>query len=87
MEYREHVAQSISQMVSKSINERLSVLVINEMQRHILPWISGKLDLINTQIRVDVQERLTTSDELLKENIAKVCSNKVSGKTDTFLKI
>lgn len=42
-----------------------------------MPLIGSKLDAIKTQIQSDVAQKITACDQLLRDNIAKMCSNKV----------
>lgn len=53
-------------------------MLLTEMQRHVMPMIAGKLDTIKAQIQADVSHKLSACDQLLRDTIVKVCSNKVS---------
>lgn len=52
-------------------------MLMSEMQRHVMPMIAGKLDTIKAQIQADVSHKLSACDQLLRDTIVKVCSNKV----------
>lgn len=69
---------AINQVFLGQVNERLSVVIINEHQRHILPLIASKMDAIKSQIVNDVGQKLLVCDQLLKDNITKICSSKVN---------
>lgn len=68
---------TINQVCLSQINERLSVIILNEHQRHILPLIASKMDAIKIQIHNDVEQQLLVCDQLLKDNIIKMCTSKV----------
>lgn len=68
---------TINQVFLGQINECLSVIIINEHQRHILPLIASKMDAINSQIHTDVGHKLLALDQCLKESIGKMCTSKV----------
>lgn len=60
------------------ITERFSTILVNEFQRHVMPLIATNLDSIKKQIQSDVAHKITACDQLLKDNIAKMCNNKVT---------
>lgn len=75
-ELRDNIIQSITPLLLNQLTERMSHIFVAELQRHTLPLVASKLDLIKQQIHIDVSEKLSTSDQLLKENIIQVCTSK-----------
>lgn len=56
----------------------LSQILVNEMQKQLLPVVAGKLDGIKGQIQTDIAQKITITDHVIKENIANICKSKVS---------
>lgn len=75
-ELRDSIIQSITPLLLNQLTERMSHIFVAELQRHTLPLVASKLDLIKQQIHIDVSEKLSSSDQLLKENILQVCTSK-----------
>lgn len=57
---------------------QLSNTIINEVQKHVMPIIAGKLEGIKTQIQSDIAQKITVTDHVIKENITNICRNKVN---------
>lgn len=47
------------------------------MQRQVMPMLIAKVDGMQQQIQLDVAQKLTSFEILLKENISQVCKSKV----------
>lgn len=75
---RDVLLNSMAQVIISQISDRLSQIVVSEIQRTMLPLIAGKLDAIKTQIHSEVVQKLTVCDQLMKENISKMCTSKVT---------
>lgn len=60
------------------LTERLAAVLSKDLNRHVIATIGTKLDAIKAQIQSDVAQKLVSSDQLLRENITKACTNKVS---------
>lgn len=73
---RDSIIQSITPLLLNQLTERMSHIFVAELQRHTLPLVASKLDIIKQQIHIDVSEKLSSSDQLLKENIIQVCTSK-----------
>lgn len=86
-EFGDHLVAGVSQLVCNQITDRLGSILLGELQRHILPTIAGSLDSIKTQILIDMDKRLVSNDQLLRETIAKVCSNKVRFKNLLYAQV
>lgn len=57
---------------------QLSNTITNEIQKHVMPIIAGKLEGIKTNIQSDIAQKITITDHVIKENIAHICRSKVS---------
>lgn len=60
------------------LTERLAGVLLKDLNRNVVSTIAGKMDSIKAQMQADVAQKLVSSDQLLRENISKACSNKVS---------
>lgn len=59
------------------LTERLSAVLLKDLNRSVVSTIASKMDSLKAQFQADVAQKLVSSDQLLRENIAKACSNKV----------
>lgn len=69
--------QTVAQVMCGQLTERLAAVLLKDLNRNVVTTIGSKMDSIKAQIQNDVAQKLVSSDQLLRENIAKVCSNKV----------
>lgn len=76
LEFRTHIVQSVTQVVGAQVSERITGLLMAELQQRIVPVIVSRLDQIKHQMQTDVAHKLSVCDQLLRDNIAKACSNK-----------
>lgn len=75
-ELRDTIIHALNQFLFKQFAEKMSEMLILEIQRQVVPVLVTKLDMIKQQIQLDVSQKLTTTDKILKENIAQVCKSK-----------
>ena len=76
-ELSDNIHHMLNQFLFNQFAEKLSNLLIVEIQRHTVPIFVAKLDNIKQQIQTEVAQKLTTTDKVLKENISQVCKSKV----------
>lgn len=67
---------AVTQVVGGQVSERVTVMLMAELQQRIVPLIVSRLDQIKNQVQTDVANRLSICDQLLRDNIAKACANK-----------
>ncbi|KAL9922946.1 enhancer of mRNA-decapping protein 4 homolog isoform X1 [Glossina fuscipes] len=75
-ELRESIVQIMNQYILTQFGEIVSKVMAIEAQRQLVPMLSAKLDALQHQIQIDVGQKLTAFDSMLKENIAQACKNK-----------
>lgn len=71
-EFRNHIVQAVAGQVSAHTD----ALLLAELQQRIVPTIAQRLDQLKHQMQQDIAHKLSVSDQLLRENIARVCNSK-----------
>lgn len=66
----------IVQVVCSQVCERTAAVLMGELQQRIVPLIISRLDQIKLQIQSEVAQKLSICDQLLRDNIARVCTSK-----------
>lgn len=66
----------IVQVVSGQVSERTAAVLMAELQQRIVPVLVTRLDQIKLQIQAEVAQKLSVCDQLLRDNIARVCTSK-----------
>lgn len=69
--------ESITKVVCTDLTERLTNILVNSIQKHVLPIVAGKLEGIKTQIQSDISQKITITDHVIKENITNICKSPV----------
>lgn len=81
-EYQEQIVASMTQLLTKSLAEKMQQIVSQEMKHVILPAIHNLIDSFRIQIDGQYSEKIATMDVMLMENVAKAFNSKVSFKRD-----
>lgn len=68
----------ITPVLCNQLSGQISQILVNEVQKHLLPIVGAKLDAIKAQLQTDIAQKLTITDHVIKENIANICKSKVS---------
>lgn len=71
----------MNQYVLTQFGEMVSKVMTIEIQRQLAPMLAAKLDNLQQQIQLDVTQKLSAFDLIIKENIAQACKSKVSLKS------
>lgn len=77
-EMRDTFLQIINQFLLSQVSDVISKVLTIEMQRQVMPMMAAKIDSMQQQIQIDVAQKLTAFDLMMKENIAQVCKSKAS---------
>lgn len=75
---QDHLVTSVTQMLTKSLAEKMQQIVSHEMKHVILPAIHNLIDSYRVQIDGQYSQKLASMDVMLKENVAKAFNSKVS---------
>ncbi|XP_054741449.1 enhancer of mRNA-decapping protein 4 homolog isoform X1 [Anastrepha obliqua] len=75
-ELRESLIQILNQYILTHLGEVVSKVINMEIQRQLAPMLSAKIEHLQQQIQLDVAQKLTAFDLMLKENISQVCKSK-----------
>lgn len=76
-ELRDSIMQIMNQYVLTQFGEMVSKVMTLEIQRQLAPMLAAKLDNMQQQIQLNVAQKLSAFDVMIKENIALACKNKV----------
>lgn len=79
---QDHVIASVSQIVVKSLTEKLQSIVAHEMKHVVVPTIRNLVEALKHQLDVQSSQKMN-SDMLLQDKISKMINSKVS---DVFMK-
>ncbi|XP_037912102.1 enhancer of mRNA-decapping protein 4 homolog isoform X3 [Hermetia illucens] len=75
-ELKESVMHLLNQFLFNQFPEKQSNMLTSEVQKQITSVIMAKLDVIEQHFQNEISQKLTTTDKILKENIAQVCRSK-----------
>lgn len=75
---QEHMVTSVTQILTKSLAEKMQQIVSHEMKHVILPAIHNLIDSYRVQVDGQYSQKLASVDIMLKENVAKAFNSKVS---------
>ncbi|XP_037810826.1 enhancer of mRNA-decapping protein 4 homolog [Lucilia sericata] len=81
-ELRDSIMQIMNQYVLTQFGEMVSKVMTLEIQRQLAPMLAAKLDNMQQQIQLNVAQKLSAFDLMIKENIAQACKSKTI--IDTF---
>ncbi|KAM7354487.1 enhancer of mRNA-decapping protein 4 homolog Ge-1 isoform 1-T2 [Cochliomyia hominivorax] len=81
-ELRDSIMQIMNQYVLTQFGDVVSKVMTLEIQRQLVPMLAAKLDNMQQQIQVNVSQKLSAFDLMIKENIAQACKSKTI--IDTF---
>lgn len=74
--FKDSLTAMLNKTVSNQLTDKMSSIFVADLQRNILSLISNELETIKQQIHFDVNRKLSVSDQLLRENLMLVCTNK-----------
>ncbi|KAJ8980296.1 hypothetical protein NQ317_005216 [Molorchus minor] len=77
---QEQIVSSVNQLLMKTLAEKLQQLVAQEM-KHILPAIHNLIESYRHQVDGQYSQRMTNTEMMLKENVAKVFDSKTLADT------
>ncbi|PSN46679.1 hypothetical protein C0J52_06384 [Blattella germanica] len=73
---QEALMSAISQAVGNLVSAKLNDIVITEIQNSIIPALIQTLEPLKQQLHIEMTQKLTATDHLLKENITKLVHSK-----------
>lgn len=76
--------QIMNQYLLTQFGEMVSKVMTIEIQRQLAPMLAAKLDNLQQHIQLDVTQKLSAFDLMIKENIAQACKSKVGLKEISF---
>lgn len=76
-EGQDRMVPNITQMLTKSLAEKMQQIVSHEMKHVILPAIHNLIDSYRVQVDGQYSKKLSSLDVMLKENVAKAINSKV----------
>lgn len=68
----------LSPVICSQLSGQLAQVFVTEIQKHLLPVVGARLDGIKAQIQVEIAQKLSLTDKVIKENISNICKSKVS---------
>lgn len=77
-EHQEKVVTTTSQILNKQVTEKLQMIISHELKNVILPSILTTFEGLKHQLFVEYSQKLNATDHLLKDNISKLVTSKVS---------
>lgn len=76
-DFQDHLVTNITQLLTKSLAEKMQLIVSQEMKHVILPAIHNLIDSYRVQVDGQYSQKLASMDLMLKENVAKAFNSKV----------
>lgn len=73
---QEAIMSAISQAVGNLVTAKLEDIVTAEIKNSIIPALVSTVEPLKHQLHIEMTQKLTTTDHLLKENIAKLVHSK-----------
>lgn len=73
---QESLAAAVSQSVINFLSTKFADSVNNEVSKTVGPIVMSQMDSLKHQIHVELSQKLSTTDHLLKENITKLVHSK-----------
>lgn len=68
----------LAPMICNQLSGQFSQILVNEIQKHLLPLVAAKLDATKAQIQTEIAQKITITDRVIKENISNICRSKVN---------
>lgn len=78
---QEHILSTVTQVLSKSLSEKLQTIMTHEVKHVILPSIHNQIDSYRHNMESQYVQKLTNIDNTLRDNIAKAFNNKALADT------
>ena len=69
---------NLAPVMCNQLSNQLAQIFVSEIQKHLLPVVGARLDGIKTQIQLEVAQKLSITDKVIKENISNICKSRVS---------
>ncbi|XP_034237010.1 enhancer of mRNA-decapping protein 4 isoform X4 [Thrips palmi] len=73
---QEALMSVISQSISNIITTQLPVLISQEIQSEVVPVVRSHVQQMKQQVATEVATKLAATDQLMKDNLAKLVTNK-----------
>ncbi|KAL0273960.1 UNVERIFIED_CONTAM: hypothetical protein PYX00_006513 [Menopon gallinae] len=73
---QESFLSALTQSVGNLVTTKLDEIVSTEMKKNILPAVINDFNQLKHQLHVEMSQKLSTTDHLLKENISKLVNSK-----------
>lgn len=77
-EMQESLIASLSQLLSQQLPEKLQNIIVQEIKHVVLPAVMSVFENLKHQLDIQYSQKLNSTDHLLRDNIAKLVSSKVS---------
>lgn len=74
--FKESLQASLTKMIAAQFSDKMSTVFFGDLQRNLLGLMAKEMEIVKHQIHHDVSRNLAVSDQLLRENLMVVCSNK-----------
>ena len=73
---QEVLMSAISQTVGNLVSTKLNDIVTSEIKSNVIPTVVASLEPMKHQLHIEMTQKLTSTDHLLKENISKLVHSK-----------
>ncbi|KAK7869897.1 hypothetical protein R5R35_013695 [Gryllus longicercus] len=70
------ILSALPQMLGKVVTSTLQDLVVSEFKNNLTPAVVGSIEPLKRQLHVEMTQKLSATDHLLKENITKLVQSK-----------
>lgn len=75
---QEKLMSAVSQAVGNLVTAKLEEIVSTEIKKNILPAVLSDMEQLKHKMHVEMTQKLSATDHLLKDNISKLVNSKVS---------
>lgn len=72
------IVTGISQLLVKQLSEKLQNIIVHEIKHVVLPAVLAVFENLKHQLDIQYSQKLNSTDMLLKDNISKLVTSKVS---------
>lgn len=77
-ELRTALVQHLTQSISAQVTDRITGMLLSELQQRIVPLIVSRLDQVKQTLQSEVAHRLAICDQVLLDNITKLSNSKAT---------
>lgn len=79
-ELQDQLVKGVSQLLTKTLAEKMQQIVSQEMKHIVLPGVHNLIESYRNQVDAQYAQKLANMDNMLKDSISKSFNNKVSKK-------